>query len=158
MKDRNTSPTKLIKAKEAARYLAICERKLWEIAKEGQIPSINIGRSVRFDINDLDQFIENLKNNPLDNFTEADSSDLSSESNSKIKELIAIGASVSANCHPCLKFHLNKAKKLGIEPEEIKSALQIGVMVRGGAAQQMDELISDLSKKFNLDFSLDSPG
>ncbi|MHC5090308.1 MAG: carboxymuconolactone decarboxylase family protein, partial [Planctomycetota bacterium] len=34
----------------------------------------------------------------------------------KTKELIAIGASVSANCQPCVRFHLDKAKKLKIAP------------------------------------------
>jgi AhpD family alkylhydroperoxidase len=28
----------------------------------------------------------------------------------KIKELIAIGASVTANCVPCLRFHLQQGK------------------------------------------------
>jgi len=62
----------------------------------------------------------------------------------KIKELIAIGASVSCNCHPCVKFHLEKAGKLGIEPEDIKEALKVGIMVRSGAAGQMDELLSEI--------------
>jgi len=71
---------------------------------------------------------------------------------SKTKELIAIGASVSANCHPCIKFHLDKAHKLGIAPEDIKSALEVGVMVRGGAADQMDKLLSKMNKKHELDY------
>ena len=37
----------------------------------------------------------------------------------KIKELIAIGASVSCNCHPCVKFHLEKAGQLGIEAKAV---------------------------------------
>jgi AhpD family alkylhydroperoxidase len=57
--------------------------------------------------------------------------------NIKTKELIAIGASVSANCQPCVKFHLEKAKKLKIAPEDIQVAFQVGAMVRGGAAGQM---------------------
>ena len=36
-----------------------------------------------------------------------------------IKELIAIGASISANCHPCIKFHAAKARELKIDEEEI---------------------------------------
>ncbi|MHC5156863.1 MAG: carboxymuconolactone decarboxylase family protein [Planctomycetota bacterium] len=70
----------------------------------------------------------------------------------KIKELIAIGASVSANCSPCIRFHLDKAKKLNIDAEDIRAALQVGVMVRGGAAGQMDELLSEMSKKYTLDY------
>ena len=48
----------------------------------------------------------------------------------KTKELIALGASVSCNCHPCVKFHVNKAGKLGIEPKEIEEALKVGLKVK----------------------------
>ena len=71
---------------------------------------------------------------------------------SKTKELIAIGASVSANCHPCIKFHLDKADKLNIEPEDIRAALEVGVMVRDGAASQMDNLLVKMNKKYELDY------
>jgi AhpD family alkylhydroperoxidase len=63
----------------------------------------------------------------------------------KIKELIAIGASVSANCHPCIKFHVNKARKLNIGDQEIQQAIEVGQMVRKGAAEQMDNLINEIS-------------
>jgi len=66
----------------------------------------------------------------------------------KMKELIAIGASVACNCHPCVKFHRGKAKKLNIENEHIKQAIEVGKMVRKGAADQIDELIEDISKEF----------
>ncbi len=69
----------------------------------------------------------------------------------KIKELIAIGAAVSCNCHPCVKFHLEKAGKLGIEPKDIKEALKVGIMVRSGAAGQMDELLSEVSGEPGID-------
>ena len=63
----------------------------------------------------------------------------------KMKELIAIGASVACNCHPCVKFHTDKAKELSIEPELVKQAIEVGKMVRKGAAGQMDELLTELS-------------
>lgn len=69
----------------------------------------------------------------------------------KTKELIAIGASVSCNCHPCVKFHIDKARKLGIEPGDIKEALKVGMMVRSGAASQMDELLSEVSGEPSID-------
>jgi AhpD family alkylhydroperoxidase len=65
---------------------------------------------------------------------------------SKIKELIAIGASVSANCHPCVKYHVGKARRMKIEEKEIQQAIAVGKMVRKGAADQMDELLTELSK------------
>jgi AhpD family alkylhydroperoxidase len=63
-----------------------------------------------------------------------------------IKELIAIGASVSANCSPCIKYHVTKAREMKIDKSEIKQAIDVGKMVRKGAANQMDELIEELSK------------
>ena len=48
----------------------------------------------------------------------------------KIKELIAIGASVTANCQPCLKYHVSKAKENGAGEQEIKDAIATGKMVR----------------------------
>ncbi len=74
----------------------------------------------------------------------------------KTKELIAIGASVSANCQPCVTFHLDKAKKLKIAPEDIQVALQVGAIVRGGAAGQMDQMLSETAKEIGIDLGLKS--
>jgi len=60
----------------------------------------------------------------------------------KVKELIAIGASVSANCHPCVKYHVNKAREMAIDEKEIQQAIEVGEMVRKGAADQMYKLTS----------------
>jgi AhpD family alkylhydroperoxidase len=65
----------------------------------------------------------------------------------KMKELIAIGAAVACNCHPCVKYHTGKAKELNIEPKLMKQAIEVGKMVRKGAAGQMDELLSEIVKK-----------
>ena len=62
----------------------------------------------------------------------------------KNKELIAIGASISANCHPCIKYHVAKARELEIDEEEIQQAIDVGKMVRKGAAGQMDKLLEEL--------------
>lgn len=63
-----------------------------------------------------------------------------------IKELIAVGASVSANCHPCVKYHIAKALEMKIDEAEIQQAVEVGQMVRKGAAGQMNELLKELSK------------
>ena len=62
-----------------------------------------------------------------------------------IKELIAIGASVSANCQPCVKYHVGKAREMKIDETEIQQAVEVGQMVRKGAAGQTDELLKELS-------------
>jgi excisionase family DNA binding protein len=43
---------------QAAALLGISERKLWELKATGKIPCVRIGRSVRFRIQDLEEFIE----------------------------------------------------------------------------------------------------
>ena len=55
----------------------------------------------------------------------------------KTKELIAIGASIGAHCQPCLAFHVEKAKKIGIEDREIREAIEVGQMVEKGAMAAM---------------------
>jgi AhpD family alkylhydroperoxidase len=64
----------------------------------------------------------------------------------KIKELIAVGASISANCHPCIKHHTAKAREMKIEEAGIKQAIEVGKMVRKGAADQMDKLLEEISQ------------
>ncbi len=64
----------------------------------------------------------------------------------KVKKLIAVGASVSANCQPCLQFHAGKALETGANEQEIKDAIEIGKMVRQGAASNVDKFASSLSQ------------
>ena len=67
----------------------------------------------------------------------------------RTKELIAIGASVTANCQPCLEYHVTKARENGAEEKEIKEAIAVGRTVRKGASGKMDqyasEMLSDLA-------------
>jgi AhpD family alkylhydroperoxidase len=61
-----------------------------------------------------------------------------------IKELIAIGSSVAANCHPCVKHHVGKAREMEIAEDDIRQAIGVGQMVRKGAADQMDKLLEEI--------------
>jgi AhpD family alkylhydroperoxidase len=54
--------------------------------------------------------------------------------------LIAVGASVGANCYPCLEYHIGKARELGIECSEIMEAVEAAKAVRGGATAGIDKL------------------
>lgn len=47
--------------KATAAYLSVSEREVWRMGKEGIIPTIRIGRCVRFDVRDLDEWIEKQK-------------------------------------------------------------------------------------------------
>ena len=61
-----------------------------------------------------------------------------------IMRLIAVGASVAANCEPCLETNLTRAKECGADETELAQAFWVGRMVRKGAASKMDEFISIL--------------
>lgn len=63
----------------------------------------------------------------------------------RIKELIAVGASVTANCKPCLEYHVGKAREHGASDQEILAAVGVGKAVRKGAAGKMDQQIATLS-------------
>jgi AhpD family alkylhydroperoxidase len=47
------------------------------------------------------------------------------------KELMTIALSVAVRCEPCLKLHLDKARSMGITPEEIEEAAWLGVAFGG---------------------------
>lgn len=51
----------------------------------------------------------------------------------RMKELIAMGASAAANCHPCMDHHLERCDDLGIDRAEVVAAVQVGLMVNRGA-------------------------
>lgn len=67
------------------------------------------------------------------------------ELENRIKALIAVGASVTANCQPCLKSTTAMALESGANEQEIAEAIEIGKRVRGGAATKMDNFILDLN-------------
>ncbi len=62
----------------------------------------------------------------------------------KIKELIAVGASVAAHCRPCLQFHVDKAMELGIGKDEIAEAVAVGKMVQKGGMVAMRKFADEL--------------
>jgi len=63
---------------------------------------------------------------------------------SRVKALIAIGASVTANCQPCLQYHAAKARESGADDEEITVAIAVAKAVRKGAAAKMDDFAEGL--------------
>lgn len=58
--------------------------------------------------------------------------------------LIAVGASISANCQPCLQTNVTKALNSGADEQEIAEAIEVGKRVRIGAASKMDKFVSEL--------------
>jgi AhpD family alkylhydroperoxidase len=60
-------------------------------------------------------------------------------------KLIAVGASVACNCHPCIEYNLGQARSVGIEASQLEEAIEVGRAVRKGAASSMDRLASNLT-------------
>jgi selenide,water dikinase len=47
------------------------------------------------------------------------------------KEIMTIALSVAVQCEPCLKIHLEKARRMGISPDEIREAAWMGIAFGG---------------------------
>jgi len=62
----------------------------------------------------------------------------------RTRELIAIGASVGAHCQPCLAWHVDKARELGIDDETIREAIEVGHMVEKGAMSTMRKFSAEI--------------
>jgi AhpD family alkylhydroperoxidase len=67
----------------------------------------------------------------------------------KTKELIAIGASLTAKCQGCLEGHIKKALKCGATREEVSEAIAIAIGVNAAAVVDLTDIASD-----NLDLKL----
>jgi AhpD family alkylhydroperoxidase len=62
----------------------------------------------------------------------------------RMTELVAVGASVAANCQSCVEYHVGKAAECGVDRAEVAQAIDTGRMVRRGAAAKMDKLVATL--------------
>ena len=60
------------------------------------------------------------------------------------KELIAIGAPFAAHCQPCLAFHVDKARNLGIGDNEIDEAIAALRMIQKGAMSAMNKFAESM--------------
>jgi AhpD family alkylhydroperoxidase len=68
----------------------------------------------------------------------------------KTKLLIAIGAAVIANCQPCLKTLLKKAKENSVEEKEILEAVNVARVVRKNATTQIDKFLAGIAGTENI--------
>lgn len=63
-------------------------------------------------------------------FELTDDADDRTYSTEAVAELVAIGASAAANCDTCLRYHSKRAEDLGLDKDDIASAVQVGIMVK----------------------------
>ena len=68
----------------------------------------------------------------------------------RTRALIAVGASITANCQPCLQSTITMALESGADEQEIAEAVEVGRMVRKGAASKMDKFASSLNQTIPL--------
>ena len=76
----------------------------------------------------------------------------------KLKEMIAIGASVSAHCQPCLTYHVGKARKFGVTNDELREAIEVGKMVSKGAGAKMNDFTETVLKNQSVTQAAESEG
>jgi len=65
----------------------------------------------------------------------------------KTRELIAVGAAIAGNCLPCLTYHFQKCRELGISVEEIDEAIETAKTVKEVPVKKIYELACSLLKK-----------
>ncbi len=53
------------------------------------------------------------------------------------KELVALGASVGAGCHPCVDYHLEAAKNAELADDRVRTAITTAQFVAAQAAQEL---------------------
>jgi AhpD family alkylhydroperoxidase len=63
----------------------------------------------------------------------------------KTKLLIAVGAAVTANCQPCLKTLIKKARESGVQDKEILEAIGVARLVRKNSITQIDRFMAGLA-------------
>ena len=68
------------------------------------------------------------------------------ELSEKVKELVAVGASFTANCQPCIQYHVEKALASGADSGEVKAAIEVGRQVRKGASAKMDQFSAGMKE------------
>ena len=63
----------------------------------------------------------------------------------RVRELIAVGASIAANNPPEVKYRIGRARELGADDAALNDAVEIGRLVRRGAASKTDAFAVSLA-------------
>jgi AhpD family alkylhydroperoxidase len=59
----------------------------------------------------------------------------------KTKEMAALSASVAARCQPCFRYHLKKARELGINEAEIMEVISLAHRISEMGDKRMSEFV-----------------
>ncbi|MBI5483195.1 MAG: carboxymuconolactone decarboxylase family protein [Deltaproteobacteria bacterium] len=67
--------------------------------------------------------------------------------NTRERELVAIGAALASNCVPCIEYHIQAARKVGLSDAEIEEAIEYADKIRRVPADKvMDAARCQLGK------------
>ncbi len=61
MTDQTLTVERLLTYREAGKLLGVTDRTVWQLVRDGHLPAVRFGRSVRIDPADLRAFIERAK-------------------------------------------------------------------------------------------------
>jgi AhpD family alkylhydroperoxidase len=67
----------------------------------------------------------------------------------KTKLLIMVGAAVTANCQPCLRNLIKKARESGVDQKEIAEAIAAAKTARKSSMTQIDRFVSTQTETAN---------
>ncbi len=65
----------------------------------------------------------------------------------RVRELIALGASIAGNCLPCLRYHFGEARKIGLSCSEIAEAIELAKMVKQRPINDISRLGEELLQR-----------
>lgn len=73
--------------------------------------------------------------------------------NPRERELVALGAALASNCVPCIEYHIQEARKVGLADDEIGEAIKYADKikrvpadkVRDAAARQLGKPVDEPS-------------
>ena len=64
-KELKAAPCRLLTTKQAAAFFQVSERYLWNITETGGLNCVRMGRSVRYKMEDLEQYIDGLRSESI---------------------------------------------------------------------------------------------
>lgn len=118
-------------AQEPARFIENAAVKaLMERSEGDELPAIVVG----------DTLVASGRYPARDELAEmagVESRDAPGAISGQVRELIALGAAIGANCEPCFKVHYDKARKLGVPAWAMREAVRIGEAVKQASASNM---------------------
>ena len=62
----------------------------------------------------------------------------------KTKIMISLGAATAANCIPCFEHYFGKAEAVGLTPDEIQGAAEIGEQINKGAQMAIRKTVNTM--------------